>query len=642
MYILVIATTPVGKEQDMGKSIILAVACLIALAVTASAADFDAIPGTLQKDYKFNLGETFYVDDAAFEADLAWLTQKIDDLAQLKGHLADSPENLYQAYHVNDEIIPTWWKLWVFSYLTYATNTDKYQYYEEIDRASGELDAKIQFIKIETQAIDDATLDRFYREKPELRDYAFAIEQARRYIPYTLDLPREETISTLLPYLTGWSERLYQACLDRTDFPNIVVDGDTLNVNINYSALINMKDRNVRRKTWEDYFGSMAEHRDLYALDLIKAVEARDKVATMHGFRNFPDSKFFDIFLSYDDVSAYYEEIARHAYIREEYDKVKARKIKAATGYDTLYIWDRTAEPEDFVTPRFDITQATDIIKRTLSPLGDEYLQELGALLTPANHRMDIVGGDKRVPGMFSTGWPTGTWLFFSFSYNGYLSDISGLIHESGHAVHHAIQGNAGVRPLYSDGPSYVTECAAITNELLLMLYLYENETDLKTKSYYLEQFLENILGLLTNNMFAHLELKIYEGIEDGSIKGADELDQITWDTVTPYSIYYDLHPQYKNVWALISHYWESPMYYVNYVIAQSLSMIMVDRILHEPGFVDKYIALLQSGFDKPAPEVIMDTTGIDMFDPDVLSSGFRMLEDKIAELQALYKSMGI
>lgn len=626
----------------MGKHVVTAFICLLAFTVSSTAADFKAIPDALREAYKFDLANTFYADDAAFEADLEWLTGQIEALAGLKGRLAESPENLYTAYRVNDEVIPTWWKLWVFSYLTYATNTDKFEYYEKIERASGELDAKIQFVKTETQAIDDVTLERFYSENPDLKDYAFAIEEARRYIPYTLELPREETISTLSPYLTGWSERLYQACLDRTDFPDIVVDGDTLDVNINYSALINMKERSIRQRAWEGYFGSYAEHRDLYALNLIKAIEAKDKVATMRGYKNFPDSKFFDIFLDYDDVSAYYDEIARHAYIREEYDKVKARKIKAATGYDTLYIWDRTAEPEDFETPRFDIARATDLIKHSLSPLGEEYRVELGRLLDPANRRLDIVGGDKRVPGMFATGWPTGTWLFFSFSYNGYLSDISGLAHESGHAVHHAIQGNAGVRPLYSDGPSYVTESAAMTNELLLMLHLYENETDIKTKTYYLEQFLENILGLLTNNMFAHLELKIYEGIEDGSIKGADELDELAWEMVTPYSIYYDMHPQYKNVWSLISHYWEAPMYYVNYVIAQSLSMILVEKILNEPGFVDKYTALLRSGFDKPAPEVIKETTGIDMFDPKVLSSGFTMLEDKIAELQALYREMGI
>jgi oligoendopeptidase F len=181
----------------MGKHAVLAVVCLLALAVPAFAADFEAIPDAVREGYKFDLDGTFYADDAAFEADLEWLTGQIEGLAALKGRLAESPDNLYEAYRVNDEIIPTWWKLWVFSYLTYATDTDKYEYYTKIEQVSGELDSRIQFVKTETQAIDDATLERFYREKPELGDYAFAIEQARRYIPYTLDLPREETISEI-------------------------------------------------------------------------------------------------------------------------------------------------------------------------------------------------------------------------------------------------------------------------------------------------------------------------------------------------------------------------------------------------------------------------------------------------------------
>ncbi len=429
----------------MRKHVLAVLVCLMALSAPASAADFQAVPESLRDEYKFDLEGMFYADSAAFEADVEWLTARIQQIADLKGTLAASADNLYEAYRLNDEIIPTWWKLWVFSYLTYATDTDAYEYYERISRLSGDLEAKIQFVKIETQSIDDATLERFFREKPELADYAFAIEQARRYIPYTLELPREETISSLYPFLTGWSERLYQACIDRTDFPEIVVDGDTLSTKINYSALINSKDREVRRKTWQGYFGGMAEQRDLYALNLVKAIEARDKVATMRGYRNFPDSKFFDSFLSYDDVSAYHAEIARHAYIREEYDRVKAKKIRAATGYDTLYIWDRTAEPEDFETPHFDIVQATETMKKALSPLGEEYAIELGKLLDPTNRRLDIVGGEKRSTGAFSTGWPTGTWLFFSFSYNGYLSDVSTLVHESGRASN---RSTATVRPM--------------------------------------------------------------------------------------------------------------------------------------------------------------------------------------------------
>ena len=592
--------------------------------------------------YSFNLEKNFYPDDAAFEADLGLLVADIDRLAALKGRVAASADDLYEAYSLNDSTIPRWWKLWVYAYLRYATNTDAYAYLDKIEKTSGDLEARIQFIKTETQSIDDTTLKKFMKEKPEIEEYAFAIEEARRYTPHTLSLKEEELLATLSPYLSAWSERLYQKTIDRTDFPDIVVDGDTLDVNINYSVLINQADRDTRKDTWKGYFNSMAEHRDLYSFALIKAIETRDKLAQIKGFRNYPDARFFDIYLSYDDVANYFDEIAKHAHLRKEYEQVRQKKIKADTGYETVHIWDRTVQAEDFEKPRFEIKHACSSIRTAMGCLGEEYQRELCYLLDPQNRRLDIVGGEKRVPGMFATGYPGAPWQFFSMSYNGYFSEILGLAHESGHAVHHKLQANAGVIPTYADGPSYVTEAVAITAELLMGYHLYANETDLERKAYYLEQFLEDALGLLLNNMFAHLELKIYEGVEDGSIKEADQLDEIAINMVTPYSTYYDKHPEYRGLWAVIHHYYDVPMYNVNYVFAQAMALAFFDRILNEEGFTDRYLSMMRSGFDRPAPEIIKDTTGLDMLDPAILKSGFRFLEEKTAELDGLYQQLGI
>jgi oligoendopeptidase F len=238
---------------------------------------------------------------------------------------------------------------------------------------------------------------------------------------------------------------------------------------------------------------------------------------------------------------------------------------------------------------------------------------------------------------MFASGYPGAPWQFFSMSYNGYLREVMGLAHESGHAVHFKMLTNAGVRPLYSDGPDYVTEAVAMTNELLLAQKLYENETDLRLKAYYLEQLLENALALMSVNMFAHLELKIYEGVAEGTIKDADDLDRLCLEMISPYSIYYEQHPEYGRLWSIIHHYYDVPMYNVSYVIAQSLALVLMERIAGEPGFTDRYAAMLRSGFDRPAPELIRETTGVDMLDPAVLRSGFSWMEDKIAELEELY-----
>jgi oligoendopeptidase F len=623
-------------------ALLTAAAIIIAVNATVSAAGFEPIPESEKQLYTFDLEKNFYADQAEFQADLDALISDVGRLEALKGKVASTPENLYEAYNLNDRIIPRWWKLWVYAYLKYATNTDDSGPLETIEKTSGDLESRIQFIKTETQAIDDATLAEYFRVKPELREYEFAIEESRRYRPHTLSLPEEELLSSLSPYLGSWSEKLYQKLIDHTKFPDIVVGGDTLDVNIDYSALINSDDREVRKETWQGYFGSMADQRDLYAFTLIKAIETRDKVASLKKFRNFPDAKFFDLFLTYDGVADYFDEIARHAYLRKEYERIRQARIKADTGYDTVYIWDRTVQAPGFEKPRFDVKRASDVIKSTMGVIGDEYREELSALLDPANRRLDIVGGEKRVPGMFATGFPGAPWQFFSMSYNGYFNEVQGLAHESGHAVHHKMQSNAGVKPIYSDGPSYVTEAVAITSELLVSYAFYRDEKDPEKKAYYLEQFLEDALGLLVNNMFAHLELKMYEGVEDGSLKGPDDFDALTFEMTTPYSIYYDKHPEYKGLWAVIHHYFDVPMYNVNYVLAQAMALVFVDKIINEDGFVDKYQSLLRAGFDKPAPEIVKERTGVDMLDPMVLASGFSFIEEKTDELRDLYRRIGI
>jgi oligoendopeptidase F len=627
----------------MKSIVVLALAAIVlGIAAPVFAVDFEPIVETEKDLYTFDLQKNFYATEADFQADLDSLVADVAQLESLKGKVAASPENLFKVYDLNDRITPLWWKLWVYAYLRYAVNTEDSQPLDTIEKTSGDLESRIQFVKTETQSIDDATLDKYLKALPELKEYAFAIEDTRRYRPHTLSLPEEELLSTLSPYLGNWSEKLYQKLVDRTKFPDIVIDGDTFDVNINYSVLINSEDRKIRKDTWKGYFDSMAEQRDLYGFTLIKAIETRNKTSMIEHFRNFPDAKFFELFVSYDDVSNYFDKIAEHAYLRKEYEKVRQAKIKQDTGYDSIYIWDRTVQPEGFDVPRFEVKQACALIKNTMAGIGEEYETELCSLLDPANRRLDIVGGENRVQGMFATGYPGAPWQFFSMSYNGYFNEVIGLAHESGHAVHHKMQTNSGVKPTYSSGPSYVTEAAAITSELLVGYKLYTDETNLEKKTYYLEQFLEDALGLLLNNMFADLELKIYEGVQDGTIQGPDDLDALAVKMTTPYSMYYGEHPEYKGLWAVIHHYYDVPMYNVNYVFAQALALVFADRILHQEGFVEKYQSLLRSGFDEPAPELVKEQTGIDMLDPNILTSGFNFIEEKTNELRDLYRLQGV
>ena len=115
---------------------------------------------------------------------------------------------------------------------------------------------------------------------------------------------------------------------------------------------------------------------------------------------------------------------------------MRVDRVKKQSGYDEVKYWDRNFTPTDAPLPRFSITDTTRILKDSLGVLGPEYSRELYALLDPANGRLDIVGGENRVPGAFANGFlgkPQS--IFFCFNYEGYFDDLDAFAHEAGHAV---------------------------------------------------------------------------------------------------------------------------------------------------------------------------------------------------------------
>lgn len=606
-------------------------------------ADFRSIPEELEPLYHFRLEENFYPGDDAFGADLQELVTKIGELESLKGQVTASAENLCRAYDLSNQITPLWGKLWVYAYLRYAIDTRDTAPFNRIQTASGDLASRIQFIRAEVQRMDDEVYAEYRRQEPRIERYAFAIEQDLRYRRHTLPLPQEEILSQIDPYLNPWVEELYQKCVDRTEFPDLVpAPGETLDVNMNYSRLINDTSRVIRRDTWQGYFHSMNTHRDIYAFALIKKLETQNKTAEMRGFESYPGLSYFDQFLTADQVQAIYDTIDEQAGLYKKYQILRQKAIQAATGYDTVYTWDRSATRKGFQKPRWDIHQAGDLIMEALAPLGAGYHDELAGLFDPRQGRLDLVAGENRVSGAFAYGYPGAPWQFYSFAYEGYMDDVSTMAHEAGHAVHYNTLSGAGVEPLYHEGSYYVTETVAMLNELLLADHLYRRAKDLEMQAFFLERFLRRGIYFVYLNYLASLEVAFYEKARGGELRTADDLDALTQEMGAPYSVYFQLHPEYRGMWNVIHHYYTHPMYNLNYVIAGALSLRIFQEIRDDPSFVTSYLKMVRHGFDRPAPEMLRETIGLDISDPDWLRPCFRLIENKLAELEELYRKAGV
>jgi oligoendopeptidase F len=628
---------------NLRRAVVWASLMLACFSMSWATTDFEPIPQDLEDLYHFRLKENFYQDEAAFKGDLQELISKIDELEDLKGAITESADNLFRAYELSNELIPLWYKLWVYAYLRYAINTQDMELLTKIRTTSGNLESRIQFVRSEVQRMDEATYRKFREKKKELQKFAFAIEQDLRHRPHTLPLAQEEILSQMDPYLGPWVEELYQKCVDRTEFPDLVpVPGETLDVNLYYNRLINDTSRVIRRDAWQGYFRSMNRHRDIYAFALTKSMETKNKLAQLRGFRNYPELKYFEQFLTFDQVNNIYTQIADHAELYKKFQLLHQKGIRAATGYDTVYTWDRSVTPGGFEKPQWDIQQASKLIMEALALLGWEYHDELASLFDPRQGRLDLVAGENRLPGGFAYGYPGAPWQFYSFAYEGYLSDVNTLVHEAGHAVHYKTLANEGVEPLYHDGPYYITETVAMLNELLLIDHLYKEAGNLEMETYFLEEFLKKATHFLLLNFIAHLEATLYQKVASGELGTADDLDALTREMGSKYNIYYQIHPEYQGVWNVIHHFYTHPMYNVNYVIAGALSLKVFLELQNNQTFVENYLRLVHHGFDRTGPQMIKETLGLDMGDPELLADCFRLIEDKIAELELLYRRKGI
>lgn len=601
--------------------------------------NFVAIPKETASQYHFDFQKNFYSSPQAEKAERTSYYAVLKDLESLKGKVAASPDSLLSALSLYDKVYIEFIRHYTYLYLRYAVNTDD----EASNVQSSELDAEFTkrtaFLRQELIQVDERALDNFVKQKPALKIYLFAIESTRRDQPHTLSLKEEETLSLTSPLTDEWQYDLYQKLLRRTIFEKIKTQNGDLDLRRDRLAIANNPDRAVREQGFKSLYAGYASQRDLYAFALINLVKAKNRLAQLHHFEDAPTEIYFKSYWTKTEVVNLLHEVEKLSDVYKRYQRLRADYAKRRFGYTDVNLWDISARANANELPRFDIGQASRIIREALSPLGLEYGNELASLLNPANGRMDIVPDKKRRGGGFSKGFPGVTTVFFSGGFTGYYNDMRVLTHESTHAVHRQLMKNNHVLPAYAKGPHYLFESFAIFNELLLPDYLYGRETDAAKKRYFLEQFFEGKgMEMYVVAQEETLEQAIYDGVEQGKIKTADDLDALTKQIASRYSIWADKHDELKMQWITNALFYEDPLYDINYVYGALLALKYYEMYSRNPKeFVPHYIALMKNGFDAPPDVLLKRYLEIDLRDLNLINDAVKLLDNKVNLLEVEY-----
>lgn len=611
---------------------------------TPTTAPFQPIPPPEAEAYRFNL-RNFYPDDAAFQAALKQLDQTVRDIQALKGKVIASPENLLRVFRLTDAFNSQFSKIYWYLELQYSTNTKNTGPRDEANDLDAKYSPMLAFVNDEIQNLTPEKLDAFIKHEPALAVYRYAVEEAVRSKPHTLSLPEEELLAKTSVLMTQWQEDEYDLLMDRAPWGTVTdpTTGKALDVRQDAGQLNNSPIRAVRKEAYEKTNAAFKDQRDLFAFDFVNVAKTRNKLAQIRGFKNGQDAAFFGRHLTYDEVTNAYNQVLDHGDLRKRLQTLQRGRIASFTGFDDVKLYDMSVVPPGVEKPRFTIDQAAKVILQSVAYLGPEYEKDMADLLNPKNGRLDIVPGPDRVANAFAIPSPGFPSVFYSYGYEGYFGDVSTLAHEGGHVVNGALQDSAGVVPANSDGPRFFTESYAILNELVLGDMLYRRETDPGRKVYYLEQLVQQLMGFYGTTRIAAIEKAVYEGVDKGNVKTADDLDKITFDIGRKVSIWHDLDPSTNMLWEQIPHYYSSPTYYSNYVFADLLAQSYFAQYKKDPrGFGRRFVALLKNGFNDTPHNLLKKFMGLDLTDAKTYDAVFDQQKSYLQDLETLYKQVPI
>ena len=370
-------------------------------------------------------------------------------------------------------------------------------------RLAVELQAAAAFETPELLAIDDQTLDRFYRETPALENYRLAMDRVRRRRDHVLS-DKEEALLAAAGEMASGPDDIYSMLNDADlRFPDAAdQDGNRHPVTHGtFIPLMQSYDRALRRSAFDSLYSVYGQFRNTAAATLSAQMK---QLLFFANARKYPST--LDAALDGTEVpTAIYhnliDAVRRSLAPMHRYVGLRRRLL----GLEELHMYDLYVPVVEGVEMKFTFEQAKETALKALAPLGETYLDLLRQGF--AGGWIDVYENEGKRSGAYSAGARVHPYVLLNFK--GTLDDVFTLVHEMGHAIHSYLS-NRTQPTAYQDYVVFVAEVASTCNEALLMEYLLSVTQDRKQRAYLINHFLEQFRGTLyRQTMFAEFELAV-------------------------------------------------------------------------------------------------------------------------------------
>lgn len=579
--------------------------------------------------------EDMYATDEAWEQDLARAKEMPEKIASYKGLLSTDSAKLLEYLRADDDMTVLLESLINYAQRRNDEDTRDAKYQDMVSRLEMlfvDISGAAAFVTPEILSIDDDTMERFFREQPEMELYRLCIDRVRRKRSHILS-EAEERIMALTGEMTGSPDNIFSMFNDADlKFPDATdKDGNKHQVTHgSYIPLMHSNDRELRKSAFESLYGVYENFRNTSAAVLASQV----KCLTFRARARKYDSTLQAALDGNEVPVEVYKQLieAVHENMHYMYKYVKLRK--KLLGVDELHAYDLYAPIVSDIEVKIPFEQAKQEVYDSLAPMGEDYRAIFSQGIK--DRWIDVYENEGKRSGAYSAGARVHPYVLLN--HKDTLDSEFTLAHEMGHAIHSYLS-NKNQPVVYADYVIFVAEVASTCNESLLMQHLLRITTDKKRRAYLINYFLEQFrTTLYRQTMFAEFELMINEKAENGESLTADVLCELYRQlNILYYGEDIVIDHELDMEWARIPHFYYN--YYVyQYATGFSAAIALSQRILKEGApAVKDYIGFLSGGCSKD-PISLLKGAGVDMTSTKPVTDALKLFGELIDEMEELMK----
>ncbi|MEF2656306.1 MAG: oligoendopeptidase F [Eggerthellaceae bacterium] len=591
----------------------------------------------IEEQYRWDLSSMFENDEAFLEA-LSAARALPEQIASYQGKISRSATDLLAYLRLDDQIDATLSRL--VNYAERKSDEDtRDSHYQDLSSQVMTLwvalSSASSWFTSELLTIDEAAMESFYTQEPDLELYRRALDVVFRMKDHILS-PAEEKLLASAGDMANQASNVF-SLLNDADItfddahdsqgdPHPVTHGS-------FVPLMMSTDRTLRESAYESLYAAYRQFRNTFAATL----GAQNKQ-----LKFFADARHYDSALEaalsgnevpvevYTNlIDAVHQDLgALHKYVALRKELLDLDELR----FSDLYV--PVIDEGDF---KFTYDEACEIILEALKPLGEDYCALVRKGLS--ERWVDVYETPGKRSGAYSAG-AFGMHPVILMNFQGTFDDVFTLIHEMGHSIHTYLSCE-NQPSCYSDYVIFVAEVASTCNEALLTRYFLDHAKNDQERAYYLNHFLEQFRATLyRQTMFAEFELKVSELTAQGVGITADALCDIYRDLNTEY--YGNAITIDDNIaleWARIPHFYYH-FYVYQYATGFAAAIALSQRILNEGASArEDYLNFLKGGSSKPPIELLRGA-GVDMMSTEPITHALAQFDSMIDELADVCRSL--